>query len=102
MVTLLAESDSTLFLGEDFFPWMILAFGAAMVAGNVLALLRPPSPDPDDGDSERATDRDAGRGGAAGSRSGSDDVARPPLVRSAVMIVVGLAAAVWSIATLLA
>ena len=41
----------TLLLGEDFLPWMVLAFGAAMVVGNVAALLRPPQGDPDDSDS---------------------------------------------------
>ncbi len=96
MVTLLAESDSTLFLGEDFFPWMILAFGGAMVVGNVLALLRPPDATGEDASEQKgpgAPDRTPGSGETAG---------RPPLVRSTVMIVVGLAAALWSIATLLA
>lgn len=69
---LAAEDDSTLFLGDDFFPWMILAFGAAMVVGNVLALVRPP------------TD-----GGSA------------PVGRAVTMIVVGLVAAGWGLASLL-
>ncbi len=74
----LAQDDFEPFLGEDFFPWMILAFGAAMVIGNVLALLRPPS-----------------------AARESDDAPRPPLGRSVVMIVVGLAAAAWGLASLL-
>ncbi|MCZ7627995.1 MAG: hypothetical protein M5U19_02365 [Microthrixaceae bacterium] len=81
------DSSPTLLLGEDFFPWMILAFGAAMVVGNVLALARPPRPssdDPDDSDSR------------------SDSPQRPPVLRSSVMILVGLAASAWSLATLLA
>jgi hypothetical protein len=61
--------DQQLFLGENFFPWLILAFGAAMVVGNVLALVRP--------------------------RDGE----RPPVARSVVMIGVGLVAAVWGIAS---
>ena len=72
-VALLAADDGQLFLGKNFFPWMVLAFGAAMVVGNVLALVRPP------GDKPRAS---AGRAGA--------------------MIAVGLVAAGWGIASLLA
>lgn len=79
-----AQDDFEPFLGADFFPWMILAFGAAMVIGNVLALLRPPA-------SVTADRRDDGRGGPR----------RPPLTRSVVMIVVGLAAAAWGLASLL-
>jgi hypothetical protein len=79
----IAQEDGTLFLGEDFWPWMILAFGAAMVVGNVLALVRPP-------------------GGEGPPESGSERVDRPPLARSVVLIVVGLAAAAWGLASLLA
>jgi hypothetical protein len=75
--SVLAQDDGggTLFLGEDFFPWMVLAFGAAMVVGNVLALVRPPQ------------DRPGGP---------------PPLARSVVMIVLGVVGAVWGIASLVA
>jgi hypothetical protein len=69
---LLAADDGQLFLGKNFFPWMILAFGAAMVVGNVLALVRPP------GDSGRA-----------------------PVGRATAMIVAGLVASAWGIASLL-
>jgi hypothetical protein len=65
------DGDGQLFLGEDFFPWMVLAFGAAMVVGNALALARP--------------------------REGE----RPPVARAAAMIVVGLVAAAWGLASLL-
>jgi len=73
VLILAAEGDSTLLLGDDFFPWMILAFGAAMVVGNVLALVRPPA-----------------------------DGSPAPVGRAAVMIVVGLVAAGWGLASLLA
>ena len=79
---LLAE-DSGLLLGRDFFPWMVLAFGAAMVVGNVLALVRPPS---DRADADR--DDDAG-------------AARPAVGRAVTMIVLGLGAALWGLASLL-
>lgn len=61
-----------LLLGDDFFPWIVLALGAAMVVGNVLALVRPP-----------------GEGG------------RAPAGRAAAMIAVGSIAAIWGIASLL-
>jgi xanthosine utilization system XapX-like protein len=64
------------FLGDDLLQWLLLALGAAMVVGNVAALLRPP-PAP-----------------AAGN------LARAPRVRSVVMIAIGLAAAVPALATL--
>jgi hypothetical protein len=67
----LAGDDGQLFLGENFFPWMILAFGAAMVVGNILALVRPPA-----------------------------DGGRAPVGRAAVMITIGAVAAVWGIASL--
>lgn len=77
----LVAQDDVLFLGEDFFPWMVLALGAAMVVGNVIALVRPPS-----GQAEGTP-----RGGAR---------PRPPIARSAVMIVIGLVAAAWGVASL--
>ena len=71
---LVAQDDGggTLFLGDDFFPWIVLALGAAMVVGNVLALIRPPA-----------------------------DGGRPPVGRAVVMIVLGGVAAAWGIASLL-
>ncbi len=89
-VPLLAEDEPVLFLGEDFLPWMVLAFGAALVVGNVLALLRPPTRD---GAGE-------GAGGRGATSSGPSE--RPPLARTVVMIVVGLVAAGWGLASLLA
>ena len=75
-----AEGDGQLFLGEDFLPWMVLAFGAAMVIGPLLALVRPPTPSADD---ERTTPE------------------RPPVGRTVAMIVIGAIAAVWGLASLL-
>ena len=79
---LVAQDDGQLFLGEDFLPWMVLAFGAAMVVGNLVALVRPPAPDP--------------------KRPTTDDPERPAYGRAAVMIVIGVVAAVWGAASLLA
>jgi hypothetical protein len=72
-IPLVAQDGGTdLFLGEDFFPWMILALGAAMVVGNVLALVRPPA-----------------------------DGGQPPVARAVTMIVLGAVAAIWGAASLL-
>jgi hypothetical protein len=72
---LLAEQ---LFLGNDLLAWLLLALGGALVVGNGLALLRPP---------EQA-------------RAG--DLARAPVRRSVVMIVIGMIATIWALATLIA
>lgn len=81
LLHLVAQDDGALFLGEDFFPWMVLALGAAMVIGNVLALVRPPAGVADDGERDRPG---------------------PPLGRTVVFIVGGLVAAAWGIASLVA
>ena len=64
-------------LGEDTLVLLVLALGAAMFVGNGLALIRPPQQARADGDLERA-----------------------PRTRSIVMMVIGLTASVWAIATL--
>lgn len=63
--------------GADFLAWMVLALGAAMAVGNLIALVRPPSRRRDDSDLERA-----------------------PLARSLVFIAIGFVAAVWALLTL--
>jgi len=65
------------FLGEDLLAWLVLAIGAAMAAGNGLALIRPPETQRDD-----------------------DDLPRAPVVRSLVYVAVGLLAAIWGLASL--
>ena len=67
-----------MFLGEDLLAWLVLAIGAALAVGTLLALVRP-------------------------QRQGDEgDLARPPLARSVVMILLGTVAAVWGLASLLA
>ena len=80
--SLLAQSDPAssgtgLLGGPDLIVLVVLALGAALVVGNVLAILRPP-PQAKEGDYERA-----------------------PVARSVVMAVVGGVAAIWALASLL-
>ena len=67
-----------LLLGEDLLAWLVLALGAALVVGNVVAVVRPPQR-PQDG-----------------------ELARAPLARSLVMAGIGLIATVWAVASLVA
>jgi hypothetical protein len=65
-------------LGDDLLPLLVLAFGAAMAVGSGLALVRPPD------------------------KRGEGELERPPLVRSLTMIGIGVVAALWAIASLVA
>jgi len=69
---LLAEA----LLTENDLVLLVLAMGAALVVGNGYALVRPPT------------------------RTKEGELSRAPFARSLVMIVIGLVAAVWAIATL--
>lgn len=62
-----------MFLGDDLLPLLVLAFGGAMAVGSGLALIRPPE----------------GR-------------ERPPVARSLTMAAIGMVAAVWAVASLIA
>ena len=66
-----------MFLGEDLLSWLLLALGAAMAVGNVMALVRPPQ-QLEDG-----------------------DLMRPPLWRSLLYILLGSVAAFWAAASLM-
>ncbi len=68
-----------MFLGEDLILWLLLALGGALFAGNLLAIVRPPSQPRDDTQLERA-----------------------PMARSLLYAGLGLVAAVWALASLLA
>jgi len=71
-----SSSATGLFGGESVLPLLVLALGGALVVGNLLALARPP----------------------AQQRKGQ--LTRPPVGRSVLMMMVGLVAALWAIATL--
>ena len=66
-----------MFLGEDLLAYLVLAIGAAMAAGSIAALVRPPA------------QRDAG------------DLEQAPVARSLVFAAVGLVGAIWALASLL-
>jgi hypothetical protein len=78
-VVLLAEDSFTPFLGDDLLVYLVLAMGAALVAGNVAAIVRPPDRARAEGELERA-----------------------PVTRSLVMAGIGLVAALWALVSLLA
>jgi len=65
------------FLGDDLLAWLVLALGGALFAGNLLAVVRPPERQREEGDLERA-----------------------PVARSLLFAGLGLIAAVWALATL--
>jgi hypothetical protein len=71
------ESEALNPLGDDLLPWLVLAIGAALAVGTTLALVRPRE-DPD-----------------------GNDLPRPPLSRSIVMIALGTIASIWGLASLL-
>ncbi len=66
-----------MFLGEDLLAWLVLAFGGALFVGNLLAVVRPPERQLDDGNLQRA-----------------------PVARSLVFSAIGFVAAVWAVASL--
>lgn len=66
-----------MFLGENLLAYLVLAIGAAMAVGSILALVRPPE-QVRDGDLEAA-----------------------PVARSIVFAVVGLVGALWALASLI-
>ena len=71
-------TEGELFLGENLLSWLLLAMGGALAVGNLLALVRP---------------REVGS---------EEDLDRPPLARSLLMIGIGTVAAVWALASLVA
>ncbi len=68
-----------MFLGDNLLTLLLLAMGGALAFGNIAALVRPPA-----------------------ARKSDGDLDRPPLARSLVMIVIGLVATIWAIASLIA
>ncbi len=65
-----------MFLGEDLIPYLVLAFGGALFVGNLAAMARP--------------------------KRTADTPVRAPARRAVPLALVGLLAAIWALATLLA
>jgi hypothetical protein len=63
-------------LGDDLLPYLVLALGAAMAVGSIVALVRPPA-NRKEGELERA-----------------------PVGRSVAFALVGAVAAIWALASL--
>ena len=66
-----------MFLGEDILAWLVLAIGGAMAVGNLAALFFPPR-----------------------VKKSGGDLPQAPVARCLVFAVLGLAAAVWALASL--
>lgn len=67
-----------MFLGEDLIVYLVLALGAALAVGNILALVKPPVAPKEQGDLEAA-----------------------PKGRSMMMAIIGTIAALWSVVSLI-
>ena len=72
-----------MFLGEDLLQYLLLALGGALFVGNVMALVRPPTQRP-------------------GVTGDEPQLERAPVMRSITYALIGLIAAVWAAATLIA
>jgi hypothetical protein len=68
-----------MFLGDDLLAYLALALGGALFAGNLLAVIRPPEQQREEGNLERA-----------------------PVGRSLLYAGLGFVVAIWALATLLA
>jgi hypothetical protein len=73
----IAKADFFLF-DADLLAWLLLAFGGAMVVGNVAALIRPPAPKP-----------------------GELPAEPPSTARALAFVALGAIAAIWALASLL-
>jgi len=67
-----------MFLGDDLLAFLALALGGALFAGNIVAIIKPPARQREEGNLERA-----------------------PIGRSLVYAGLGFVVAVWALATLI-
>ena len=72
-----------MFLGDDLLQYLLLALGGALFVGSVAALVRPPEQRPS-------------------ALEGDARLDRAPVLRSVVFGVLGLAVAIWALASLIA
>lgn len=74
-----AADSSSPFLGDDLIVWLVLAMGAALLVGNIAAVVRPPN----------RSSRPEG------------ELEQAPIGRSLIMAGIGLLAAIWALVSLL-
>lgn len=67
-----------MFLGENLIVYLVLALGAALAVGNIMALVKPPEKPQDEGDLQEA-----------------------PKARSMGMALIGTIAALWAVVSLI-
>lgn len=67
-----------MFLGEDLIVYLVLALGAALAVGNIMALVKPPEKPQEEGDLQEA-----------------------PKARSMGMAFIGTIAALWAVVSLI-
>lgn len=67
-----------MFLGENLIVYLVLALGAALAVGNIMALVKPPEKPQDEGDLQEA-----------------------PKARSMGMALIGIIAALWAVVSLI-
>ena len=67
-----------MFLGENLIVYLVLALGAALAVGNIMALVKPPEKPQDEGDLQEA-----------------------PKARSVAMALIGTIASVWAVVSLI-
>ena len=72
-------AETPLLLGDNLLPLLVLALGGAMAVGSTLALVRPP---------------------VTPTREG--DLPRAPVLRTVMFAFIGLLAALWAFASLVA
>jgi hypothetical protein len=72
-------AETTLLLGDNLLPLLVMALGGAMAVGSILALVRPPATPTKEGDLPRA-----------------------PVLRTVIFAGIGLLAALWALASLVA
>ena len=84
MLRAASSGSSDLLGGADLLQLLVLAVGGALVVGNGLALVRPP--------------KESSPAGASGQHEGQQ--VNAPVGRSVTMIVIGLIAVIWAIASL--
>jgi hypothetical protein len=103
-VSLALLADTGLLGGPDLLIYLLLAFGGAMLVGNLLALLRPPNPT-----AKKRKPSDRSRVSAPNAKPrdnvkptpAAETRQKPPKGRTIAMAAIGGLVTLWAVATLL-